>query len=91
MLNTMIVVKMKKTNFSEWKKLFDGDAENRAKFARDTLVGKVDENTAIVTADIFDPEGMKQTLSDPELGKSFEEMGIEHTIYMLQPAPVPGA
>ena len=33
MLNTMVVVKMKKTNFSEWKKLFDGDAENRAKFA----------------------------------------------------------
>ena len=91
MLNTMIVVKMKKTNFSEWKKLFDGDAENRANFARDTLVGKVDENTAIVTADIFDPEGMKQALSDPELGKSFEEMGIEHTIYMLQPAPVPGS
>jgi len=25
------------------------------------------------------------------LGKSFEEMGIEHTIYMLQPAPVPGS
>ena len=77
MLNTMIVVKMKKTNFSEWKKLFDDDAENRAKFARDTLVGKVDENTAIVTGDIFDPEGLKQTLSDPELGKSFEEMDID--------------
>ena len=41
MLNTMIVVKMKKTNFSEWKKLFDGDAEMRAKFMRDALVGKV--------------------------------------------------
>jgi hypothetical protein len=91
MLNTMIVVKMKKTNFSEWKKLFDGDAEMRSKFMRDALVGKVDENTAIVTADIFDPEGMKQALSDPELGKIFEEMGIEHTIYMLQPAPVPGS
>ena len=91
MLNTMIVVKMKKTNYTEWKKLFDGDAENRAKFMRDALVGKVDENTAVVTADIFDPEGMKQTLSDPELGKIIEEMGIEHTIYMLQPAPVPGS
>ena len=91
MLNTMIVVKLKKTNFSEWKKLFDDDAENRAKFARDTLVGKVDENTAVVTADVFDPEGMKQTLSDPELGKRLEEMGIEHTIYMLQPAPAPGS
>ena len=91
MLNTMIVVKMKKTNYTEWKKFFDGNAEMRAKFMRDAFVGKVDENTAIVTADIFDPEGMKQALSDPELGKSFEEMGIEHTIYMLQPAPVPGS
>ena len=91
MLNTMIVVKLKKTNYTEWKKFFDGNAKMRAKFMRDAFVGKVDENTAIVTADIFDPEGMKQTLSDPELGKSFEEMGIEHTIYMLQPAPVPGS
>ena len=77
MLNTMIVVKLKKTNYTEWKKFFDGNAEIRAKFMRDALVGKVDENTAIVTADIFDPEGMKQTSSDPELGKSFEEMGID--------------
>ena len=91
MLNTMIIVKLKKTNYTEWKKFFDGNAEIRAKFMRDALVGKVDENTAIVTADIFDPEGMKQTLSDPELGKRLEEMGIEHTIYMLQPAPVPGS
>ena len=73
------------------EKNFDGDAENRAKFMRDALVGKVDENTAVVTADIFDPEGMKQALSDPELGKRLEEMGIEHTISMLQPAPVPGS
>ena len=73
------------------EKLFDGDAEKRAKFMRDVQVGKVDENTAVVTADVFDPEGMKQTLSDPELGKRLEEMGIEHTIYMLQPAPVPGS
>jgi hypothetical protein len=52
----------------------------RSKFMRDALVGKVDENTAVVTVDIFDPEGMKQAWSDPELGKILEEMGIEHTI-----------
>ena len=91
MLNTMIVVKMKKTNFSEWKKLFDGDAEMRSKFMRDALVGKVDENTAVVTADIFDPEGMKQALSGPEVEKLLKEMGIEHTIYMLHPAPAPAS
>ncbi len=91
MLNTMIVVKMKKTNYTEWKKLFDEDAEKQEKFMKDTLVGKIDENTAVVTADIFDPEGMQTHISDPEQSKIFEEMGIEHTIYMLQPAPVPGS
>jgi hypothetical protein len=73
------------------EKIFDGDAENRAKFMRDALVGKVDENTAIVTAEVFDPEGMKQALSDPEMEKRLEEMGVERTMYMLQPAPVPGS
>ena len=73
------------------EKIFDGDAENRAKFMRDALVAKVDENTAIVTADIFDPEGMKKAFSDPEMEKRLEEMGVERTMYMLQPAPVPGS
>ena len=54
MLNTTIVVKMKKTNFSEWKKIFDEHAEKQAKFMKDTLVGHVDENTAVVTSDVFD-------------------------------------
>ena len=91
MLNTMLVVKMTKSNYTEWKKLFDEDAEKQEKFMKDTLVGKIDENTAVVTADIFDPEGMQTHISDPEQSKIFKEMGIEHTIYMLQPAPVPGS
>ena len=40
----------------------------------DALVGKVDEKTAVVTADVFDPEGMKQALLDTELSKRLEEM-----------------
>ena len=91
MLNTMLVVKMTKSNYTEWKKLFDEDAEKQEKFMKDTLVGKIDENTAVVTADIFGPEGMQTHISDPEQSKIFEEMGIEHTVYMLQPAPVPGS
>ena len=83
MLNTMLVVKMTKSNYTEWKKLFDEDAEKQEKFMKDTLVGKIDENTAVVTADIFDPEGMQTHISDPEQSKIFEEMGIEHTVYML--------
>ena len=86
-----MVVRMTKSNYRERKKLFDEDAEKQAKFMKDTLVGQVDEKTAVITTDVFDPEGMKQSLSEPELGKRLEEMGVEHTIYMLQPAPVPGS
>ncbi len=63
----------------------------RSNFMNDALLGKVDENTAVVTADFFDPEGMKQALSDPEMDDRLEEMGVERTMYMLQLAPVPGS
>ena len=53
MLNTMVVVKMKKTNNTEWGNIIDSDAEKRAKFMRDALVGKVDKNTAFMTASLF--------------------------------------
>ena len=45
---------------------------------RETIVGKVDEQTAIVSADVFAPEKMQQLE---------EEMGLEHAVYFLQPAP----
>ena len=38
----MVIVKMTKTNYDEWREIFDGDAERRAKFMKDDMVGKVD-------------------------------------------------
>ena len=58
MLNTMIVLKMKNWTYDEWKKAFDADAEMQAEFMRETIVGKVDEQTALVSADVFAPEKM---------------------------------
>ena len=71
--------------------MFDGNAEIRGKFMRGTMVGKVDENTAIITAEVFDREGMKKALSSSEMNKQVEEIGIERSIYMLQPAPAPSS
>ena len=45
MLNTMIVLKMKNCTYDDWKKPFDADAEMQAEFMRETIVGKVDEQT----------------------------------------------
>ena len=87
MLNTMIVLKMKNCTYDDWKKAFDTDAEMQAEFMRETIVGKVDEQTAIVSADVFATEKMQQLMSAPEFKQLEEEMGLEHAVYFLQPAP----
>ena len=59
----------------------------QAEFMWETIVGKVDEQTAIVSADVFAREIMQQLMSAPEFKQLEEEMGLEHAVYFLQPAP----
>ena len=58
MLNAMIVLKMSNCTYDELKKAFVADAEMQAEFMTETIVGKVDEQTALVSADVFAPEKM---------------------------------
>ena len=85
----VVIIKMTKSNYDEWLEILDGDAERSAKFMKDDMVGKVDDNTAIVFADIFDSEGMRKEMSNPELQQMLEEKGIKHTMFMVQPVPPP--
>jgi hypothetical protein len=83
----MFIVSMSNCTFDEWKKAFDADAEMQSQMMRDIIVGKVDDHTAIVSADVFAPEKVQELMSDPEFKKMEEEMGLEHSVYLLQPAP----
>ena len=56
MLNAMIVLKIRNCAYDELKKAFDADAEMLAEFMPETIVGKVDEQTALASADVFAPE-----------------------------------
>ena len=87
MINTMFIVSMSNCTFDEWKKVFDADTERQSQMMRDIIVGKVDDHTAIVSADVFAPEKVQELMSDPEFKKMEEEMGLEHSVYLLQPAP----
>ena len=69
MLNTMVIVKIGNCTYEEWKKTFDADSNIDAQFMRDMIVGKADEHTAIVSADVFAPEKMEGTISDPKFQK----------------------
>ena len=85
MLNTMVVVKINNSTYDEWKKVFDENAESDAEFMRDVIVGKVDNNTAMVSCDVFDPEKMQSMFEDPEMKKIEEDMGLVHEVYQIQP------
>ena len=92
MLNYMIVAKLNKTNFNEWKQGYIDsldDKDRDAFFMRDVMIGKVDEHTAIICADVFDRELQKKILSDPALIEIHETLGIEYVEYELNPAPTP--
>ena len=46
--------------YDEWKKAFDADSDTDAQFMKYIIVGKVDEHTALLNADVFAPKKWKQ-------------------------------
>ena len=46
-MNTLIIAKMTKVTYDDWKIKFDQDAEVQSKMMRNTTVGKVDDLSLI--------------------------------------------
>jgi len=84
MMNTMVMIEINNGTFDDWKKGFDDLADQRAQFSRDAKVGKVDDHTAIVVVDVFDPAGMMAMFNSDEAKKMAEEMGVVRTPFKLQ-------
>ena len=85
MINYMFVLKFNKCTFDEWKHEMDEYTEMDRLFIRDVMIGKVDDHTAIMCADVFDRELQKKMLSDPAFIEMSEMMGIECIEYELKP------
>ena len=68
--------------YDEWKSVYDCDLELRKQFMKDDIVGKVDENTAMIKATITNPEKMEKIMSEriPEIAP---KLGLEHEMYTL--------
>ena len=68
--------------YEEWKSVYDGDLELWNQFMNYDIVGKVDENTAMIKATITDPEKMEKVMSEriPEIAP---KLGLEHEMYTL--------
>ena len=72
-MNTLILVKISNVTYDEWKKKFDSDSEAHSKMMRNTLVGKVDEKTAMISTEIFDQE----MVGLPFLGRRFQCLSLQ--------------
>ena len=77
-MNTLIIVKIKNTTYDEWKKKFDADAEVQSQMMRNTIVGKVDDNTAMISTEVFNPDIVGQFMSSDE----FRQMGKNLAYHM---------
>ena len=73
-MNTLIIVKIKNTTYDEWKKKFDADAEVQSQMMRNTIVGKVDDNTAMISTEVFNPDMVGQFMSSDEFKQKQENL-----------------
>ena len=86
MKNLLIITKFTKPGFTYplWRSAFDADAQAQSAFWRGTLVGKVDEQTAMISTEVIDREAMTNFLKAN--APRFADMGVEHEVYSLMPA-----
>ena len=82
-MNTLIIVKMKNTTYDNWKKKFDDDADVQSKMMRNTIVGKVDDTTAMISTEVFNPEMVGEFMTSDEFKNMEKDLGLSHEIFQL--------
>ena len=83
-MNTLIIVKMTKVTYDNWKIKFDEDAEVQSKMMRNTTVGKVDDNTAMVLTEVFNPEMVQEFMNSDDFTEMETNLGLSHEVYKVE-------
>ena len=83
-MNTLIIAKMTKVTYDDWKFKFDEDAEVQSKMMRNTTVGKVDNNTAMVFTEVFNPEMVQEFMNSDDFKEMETNLGLSHEVYKVE-------
>ena len=67
----------------EWEKKVDSDAEVQSQMMRNTIVGKVDDETAMISTEVFNPDMVGQFMSSDDFKQMEKELGLSHEVYQL--------
>ena len=65
------------------EKKFDSDADVQSQMMRNTIVGKVDDETAIISTEVFNPDMVGEFMSSDEFKQMEKELGLSHEVYQL--------
>ena len=65
------------------EKKFDSDAEVQSQMMRNTILGRVDDNTAMISTDVFNQEMIGQFMSSDEFKQMEQSLGSSHEVYQL--------
>ena len=83
-MNTLIIAKMTKVTYADWKVKFYEDAEVQSKMMRNTTVGKVDDNTAMVLTEVFNPEMVEEFMNSDDFKEMENNLGLSHDVYKVE-------
>ena len=83
-MNTLIIVKMTKVTYDDWIIKFDEDSEVQSKMMRNTTVGKVDDNTAMVLTEVFNPEMVQEFMNSDDFKQMETNLGLSHEVYKVE-------
>ena len=75
---------MTKVTYDDWKIKFDEDAEVQSKMMRNTTVGKVDDNTAMVLTEVFKPEMVQEFMNSDDFKEMETSLGLSHDVYKVE-------
>jgi len=83
-MNLMLTAHLKQS-YENWRKLFDSDSA-RAEFCDEskTMVGKVNDRTALIALFGVDQARMNARLSSPEFAALIEDYVVKHDVYKLE-------
>ncbi len=83
-MNSLILVKMKNVNYNEWKKLFDQDSEAQSKMMKNTIIGKIDDNSAMICTEVTNQDMVNEFMTSENFKKMEEDLGLTHEVYKLE-------
>ena len=83
MKNLFLIVQLKNDDYryDQWRADFDADADAHKVFMRGVTIGKIDDHTAMVAAEIFDKPGRDTYLA--ATAERSAALGIKNQSYVM--------